>query len=95
MTRDELKSLLENLIEYALGARDHLVREILAQYDREHASIPMLLFCPQCSYQHIDEGEWATKPHRTHRCLNCKNEWRPANTPTVGVRQLEAYEPTR
>lgn len=48
-------------------------------------SIPMALNCPACGAQHIDEGEWATKPHRTHLCANCGNEFRPANVSTVGV----------
>lgn len=49
------------------------------------APIPMILFCPLCHVQHIDRGEWTTKPHRTHKCEVCTKEWRPANVPTVGV----------
>lgn len=41
--------------------------------------------CPGCGVRHIDSGEWATRPHRTHLCLDCGNEWRPAEFPTVGV----------
>jgi hypothetical protein len=66
--------------------------------------VPMVLFCPN-GHAHVDEGEWATKPHKTHRCERrcyeahrgpdsgdkvCGLEWRPANFPTVGVRSLEA-----
>lgn len=29
--------------------------------------IPMVMYCP-AGHQHIDEGEWATKPHKTHQC---------------------------
>ncbi len=29
--------------------------------------IPMVMFCP-AGHQHVDEGEWATKVHRTHQC---------------------------
>jgi hypothetical protein len=43
------------------------------------------LFCNLCGTQHIDEGEWATRPHRTHQCQACCHEWRPADFPTVGV----------
>lgn len=28
-------------------------------------------YCPACNEQHIDEGEWATRPHHTHLCLAC------------------------
>ena len=40
------------------------------------------LSCPSCGKRHIDEGEWATRRHHTHRCVNddagigCGNEWR-------------------
>ncbi len=28
----------------------------------------MLLFCPMCHTKHVDEGEFATRPHSTHAC---------------------------
>jgi len=40
------------------------------------------LACPACGKRHIDEGEWATRPHHTHRCVDdeagrgCGHEWR-------------------
>ena len=51
---------------------------------------PMILHCPECHVQHLDEGEWATRPHKTHQCQNCKHEWRPFPYPTVGVAQPDA-----
>ncbi len=50
--------------------------------------VPMILRCPYCWTVHIDEGEWATRPHRTHKCEHCGETWRPANIATVGVREL-------
>lgn len=54
------------------------------------APIPMVLVCPECGILHIDDGIWATKPHRTHRCQSpvCGHEWRPAAVATVGVARL-------
>lgn len=46
---------------------------------------PMHLSCPQCNALHVDEGEWATRPHKTHQCQSCKYEWRPFDYPTYGV----------
>lgn len=54
--------------------------------------IRALMWCPKCGLQHIDEGEWATREHKTHRCVGeggCRHEWRPAEVPTVGVEKLE------
>jgi hypothetical protein len=56
--------------------------------------IPMRLTCPACNTLHIDEGEFATKPHHTHACQSCGNVWRPAIVPTVGVRFLPGFQNT-
>lgn len=34
------------------------------------------LYCPKCQQQHVDEGEWATKPHHKHLCLHCGFIWK-------------------
>lgn len=50
--------------------------------------IPMILFCPKCGVQHVDEAEppeWLNPPHATHKCKVCKHLWRPANVFTNGV----------
>jgi hypothetical protein len=47
--------------------------------------IPMRITCPACRLPHIDEGEWASRPHRTHLCAECGLTWRPCERPTVGV----------
>ena len=70
--------------------------ELLSAIDRgiealnlaRRAPIPMLLCCLVCGHRHIDEGEWATRPHRIHRCLKCGAEWSPAIVATVGVERL-------
>lgn len=56
-----------------------------------HRSIPMNLRCPNCGLQHIDEGEWATRPHKKHLCVGngvragCGWMWTPSDQYTVGV----------
>lgn len=54
--------------------------------------IPMILTCPSCCERHIDEGEFATKPHHTHACQGCGMVWRPAVVTTVGVRFLPGFK---
>lgn len=65
--------------------------------------IPMRLECPgtvervpghpeKCGVLHIDEGEFATKPHHTHSCQSCGHTWRQAVVPTVGVRFLPGFK---
>lgn len=79
MTREGLHHKTD--IAEQLAVRDQ-------QIERLKAPIPMLLRCPACNWQHVDRGEWATRPHRTHQCKVCRHEWRPANVCTVGVLEL-------
>lgn len=56
------------------------------------APIPMLLYCPLCNVQHVDEPQpkknWDNPPHRSHECQSCGHVWRPADVPTVGVAEI-------
>lgn len=62
---------------------------------------PKDLFCPSCGLRHIDEGEWATKPHKTHRCVSyqgarsagCGHDWRPFDFATVGRASRTPWAP--
>jgi hypothetical protein len=52
--------------------------------------IDMLLWCPQCHTQHVDEPDertegWSNPLHRSHLCHNCGTIWRPADIPTNGI----------
>ncbi len=53
---------------------------------RELFAIPRIpLACPACGTQHVDEGPWAIRHHRTHLCKVCGREWRPHAYPTFGA----------
>jgi hypothetical protein len=54
--------------------------------------IPMILHCPECGGRHVDQGEFATKPHHTHACQHCGLPWRPALVATVGVQFLPGFK---
>ncbi len=57
----------------------------------------MVLHCPVCRLQHIDEPapeefddegravHWTNPPHRSHLCHGCGHIWRPADVATNGV----------
>jgi predicted RNA-binding Zn-ribbon protein involved in translation (DUF1610 family) len=51
-------------------------------------SLPIVIHCPACGTQHIDEGKWADKPHKSHRCEECGRIFKTANIPTIGVKRL-------
>jgi hypothetical protein len=56
--------------------------------------IPVILHCPVCKEQHIDEADpekgWDNPPHRSHACQTpgCGTIWRPADVATEGVRAV-------
>jgi rubredoxin len=58
----------------------------------DFATVPMIIHCPQCCARHIDEGEFAEKPHHTHSCQLCGFVWRPAKLNTHGVQFLPGYK---
>ncbi len=90
-TRDYIIALHN---EYPTMAAE--LRELRAENERLRAKleapIPMRLHCSSCGELHIDEGEFATKPHHTHACQRCGNVWRPAVVATVGVRFLPGFK---
>lgn len=55
------------------------------------APVPLRITCPSCGLLHVDEGEFATRPHHTHACQGCGLTWRPAVVNTVGVRFLPGF----
>lgn len=81
--------------------KDEQYRPTVA-YEAAPEPIPMRIPCPGvihvdgqprvCGALHIDEGEFATKPHHTHACQVCGHVWRPAVVATVGVRFLPGYK---
>jgi hypothetical protein len=55
--------------------------------------VPMILHCPRCHVQHVDEPDertpdWTNPPHRSHLCHACGCIWRPADIATEGVRSI-------
>lgn len=82
--------------EWLLLATQYLRSDKILRTSDLEPPIPVLLYCPMCHTQHIDEGEFTTKRHTTHSCQNCGLTWRPAIVATVGVRFLPGFknEPT-
>lgn len=70
-----------------------------AQADPEPACpFRLVMSCPSCGKLHVDRGEWATRLHKTHLCVDdphsapekgCGTRWRPSEHPTVGVATLQ------
>jgi len=82
-----LEGLGEDYRKHACQTRSHVpAAALFALYPREPVPIQALrLDCPACGHSHVDVGEWAERPHRTHLCAVCGVRWRPATYPTSGA----------
>lgn len=92
---------------------DHEASRLLVRFEGMPPDLPaevavlpidMVLYCPNCGMQHIDQPEnfttdedasevWENPPHRSHLCRTedggCGTIWRPADVPTNGVAALK------
>ena len=72
---------------------DHAGRLWAGPLMPEEKPIDMLLWCPLCKFQHVDEPQpeknWHNPPHRSHECQSCGYVWRPADVPTNGVAKIQ------
>lgn len=75
------------------GAKDKSLNDLAAMVAAPAVPIQMILHCPRCGLQHVDEPDertpgWTNPPHRSHLCHGCGCIWRPADCPTTGVAAL-------
>jgi hypothetical protein len=75
-----------------------VVRQVPSHASFDEGRPMTMLVCPACGQIHVDEGSFATKPHRTHRCVRgpygvgCEHEW-DAPEKCIGTDELAlAYE---
>lgn len=87
--RDDCAEKLGAAVEALEAERKRVDELVTAGFEKP---IPMRLTCPLCGELHVDEGDFAMKPHHTHACQSCGMVWRPAKVDTVGVRFLPGYK---
>lgn len=68
------------------------MNKVTENYPDGETPIPMILHCPKCGEQHVDEPVpgWENPPHRSHLCHNCGTIWRPADVATNGVKEISS-----
>lgn len=88
---EELKrtSVLATLKMEGSFVEYRFVRDVFDELDKLRKPVDMLLFCPNCGLQHIDQPNhtigWKNPPHRSHLCHQCGWIWRPADVATNGI----------
>jgi DNA-directed RNA polymerase subunit M/transcription elongation factor TFIIS len=89
----EYKYEFSELTSGARKSHENVARALQSNAAQIEAPVPMLLFCPVCHAQHIDEPDertpdWDNPPHRSHLCHSCGCIWRPSDRATTGVAKL-------
>ena len=54
---------------------------------QETSGPEQVIFCKKCGAQHLEEGEYARKPHLFHKCAHCGNRF-SVGKHTIGVPTL-------
>lgn len=90
--RNECLSDIGSLATKRFQACFNEIHRLTALLEEALKPIQMVITCPMCKARHIDEGEFATKPHHTHACQSCGMPWRPAIQATVGVQFLPGFK---
>lgn len=89
-TRRHMLETIQRLFDHETAKEDHGV-ELRINSWREFGifKIPIkdiCTDCPECGLNHVDEGVWAKRPHKTHLCSGCGATWVPVqDTYTRGV----------
>ena len=73
--QNELQSLQESFVPEDNEGLERVV-EFLQNFKTEPEIQKGFLACPTCTKQHVDRGEWATRPHHKHLCKHCGTVWR-------------------
>ena len=78
--------------ELQTEVRDHIKR-IEAELERPELPLELLIICPRCKEQHVDEGEFATKPHKNHSCQFCGLTFQASGpVESIGVQFFRGYK---
>ena len=64
----------------------------MSTLDELLSPVDLILHCPNCGRQHIDQSEpstgWTNPPHKSHLCAQCGCIWRPADVATNGIASI-------
>jgi len=69
------------------------IKRIEAELNNPVAPLELLIICPRCFKQHIDEGKFAVEPHKNHSCQFCGLTFQASGqVPSIGVQFFRGYK---
>lgn len=54
--------------------------------------LELLIICPRCLKQHVDEGRFAKDPHKIHACQFCGLGFVVSKQPSIGVQFFDGWK---
>lgn len=69
------------------------IQRIEAEIERPTLPLELLIICPRCKEQHIDEGRFAVEPHKNHSCQHCGLTFQASGpVESIGVQFFRGYK---
>lgn len=69
------------------------LKKIMQKLEEPVLPLELLIICPRCLKQHVDEGEFATKAHRNHSCQFCGLTFQASGpVKSIGVQFFRGYK---
>lgn len=87
-TRNDKEYSTDPIVDAAAELRATLVKLT----GSEAPLLELLIHCPRCLKQHIDDGEFAVKPHKMHACQFCGLGFAVSKEPSVGVQFFSGWK---
>lgn len=67
------------------------IKRIEAELEQPVEPLELLIHCPRCLRQHVDEGRFAQQPHSKHACQFCGLGFVASKEPSIGVQFFSGW----
>lgn len=92
-TREGTRAAKEYVTDPIVGAALELKDKLAELAKRNPPHLELLIHCPRCLKQHVDEGEYATAPHKSHACQFCGLTFQASGPrESIGVQFFTGYK---
>lgn len=73
-------------------AFDVRIAKIQKELEQPVKPLELLIHCPRCLKQHVDEGHFATHAHTKHACQFCGLAFVASKQPSIGVQFFSGWK---
>ena len=66
--------------------------KVQSELEQPVKPLELLIICPRCLKQHVDEGRFAKDPHKIHSCQFCGLGFVVSKQPSIGVQFFDGWK---